>query len=162
MKIQILNCGGTLDKSYNPAREILEHTQTHLAEILDQARIKNLEIKTEEVFLKDSLKMQKKDFQKVAQACEKSTNKKILVIHGTSKMVESAKHTANKKLEKTIVFFGAMIPYEFKKTDAMFNFGFALAALQTLPHGVFITMNGQIFSYEEVKKNNTKAVFERI
>jgi len=160
MKIQILNCGGTIDKSYNPAREIFEHTKTHLPQILKQARIKNLEIETEELFLKDSLDMVEKDFQQVTEACEKSFFEKIIVMHGTSKMVESAKLVAAKKLEKVIVFFGAMIPYELAQTDAMFNLGFALAAVENLPNGVYIAMNGEVFPHDKVKKNGTEATFE--
>ncbi|MDD3066727.1 MAG: asparaginase domain-containing protein [Candidatus Gracilibacteria bacterium] len=160
MKIQIINCGGTIDKSYNPAREIFEHTETHFSAMLNQARIKQLEIQAKELFLKDSLDMTEEDFEKITEACEKSTCERILIMQGTSKMVETSKHIASKKLAKTIVFFGAMIPYELAQTDAMFNFGFALAAVEMLPNGVYIAMNGQIFPHDKVKKNGTEATFE--
>ena len=161
MGILFLNCGGTIDKTYDPAAEIFLHAKTHLPEIFARARISpEIKISMRELFLKDSLDMKKKDFEKVAKNCENSAEKKILVMHGTSKMVESAKLVAQKNLAKTVVFFGAMIPFEIGNSDAMFNFGFALAAVQNLPRGVFVAMNGKIFPAAIVQKNSTEATFE--
>jgi len=54
---------------------------------------------------------------------------------------------------------GAMIPYEIANSDALFNLGFACGIAQTLPHGVYIAMNGQIFNWDNVKKNRSAGVF---
>ena len=74
-------------------------------------------------------------------------------------MVETAKSLEDIK-DKTIVLMGAMQPARFKKTDAIFNSGFALAAAQILEYGVYITMNGMVFHSDNVKKNIDLGKFE--
>ena len=74
-------------------------------------------------------------------------------------MVETAKSLEDIK-DKTIVLTGAMQPARFKKSDAIFNSGFALAAVQILEHGVYITMNGMVFRSDNVKKNIDLGKFE--
>jgi L-asparaginase len=64
------------------------------------------------------------------------------------------------QLPKTIVLTGAMIPYEVKNSDALFNFGFACGIAQALPHGVYIAMNGRIFTWDKVRKNRGLGQFE--
>ena len=63
-------------------------------------------------------------------------------------------------LAKTIVLTGAMIPYEVAGSDALFNLGVAVGIAQTLPHGVYVTMNGRVFGWDAVKKNRAAGVFE--
>ena len=159
-RLQLINCGGTIDKTYNPAREVFEHTHTHMDQILSQARVERMGISVQELFLKDSLDMTSGDFHLLVEACTVSEYERIMVMHGTSKMVESAWKVAERNLDKTIVFFGAMMPYELAQSDAMFNFGFALSAVQQLSHGVYVAMNGQVFLYDSVAKNEIEAVFE--
>ena len=63
---------------------------------------------------------------------------------------------------KTIVLTGAMIPYKFGSSDGLFNLGSALAFVQTLPHGVYIAMNGKYFQWNNVRKNRQTGEFEEI
>ena len=77
-------------------------------------------------------------------------------------MVETAVVLAKTVKDKTIVLTGAMIPYTFGSSDGMFNLGSALAFLQTLPHGVYIVMNGRYFNWDNVKKNKRTGVFEEL
>ena len=74
-------------------------------------------------------------------------------------MVETAKFLEDVK-EKTIVLTGAMQPARFKKTDAIFNSGFAYAAALSLENGVYIAMSGQIFNSNNVRKNIDLGKFE--
>ena len=74
---------------------------------------------------------------------------------------ETAEVLGAAQLPKTIVLTGAMIPYEVKNSDALFNFGFACGIAQTLPHGVYIAMNARIFTWDDVRKNRTEGVFEQ-
>jgi L-asparaginase len=131
--------------------------------MIKQARIPDLEIKIDELFLKDSLDMTDDDREKLAQACKKTEAKRIAVIHGTSKMIESAEYLVDKAAEeikdKIIVFFGALYPYEHRKTEAMFNLGAAIASCQLLRPGIYIVMNGRVFTYDKVKKNVEEAHF---
>lgn len=159
MPILLLNCGGTIDKSYNPTKEIFEHTKTHLPQIIAECRIFDTKLETKELFLKDSLDMTTEDFELLVKECEKSVHQKIIVMHGTSKMTKSAQLLAAKNLKKTVVFFGAMLPFELQVSDAKFDFGLAMAAVQTLPHGVYIAMNGKIFPHDCVLKDENNAIF---
>ena len=77
-------------------------------------------------------------------------------------MVETAVLLADKALDKTIVLTGAMVPYVFEKTDSLFNLGSAFAAVQSMPYGVYICMNGKIFTADNVIKNREEGLFERI
>jgi L-asparaginase len=77
-------------------------------------------------------------------------------------MVETAKFLAKKIKNKTIVLTGAMLPYVFGSSDGLFNLGCALAFVQTLPHGVYITMNGKYFKWNDVRKNESAGIFEKL
>ena len=77
-------------------------------------------------------------------------------------MVETAKVLAEKVIDKTIVITGAMIPYKFGSSDGLFNLGSSLAFLQTLPYGVYISMNGRCFNWDNVRKNREIGEFEEI
>ena len=78
-------------------------------------------------------------------------------------MVETAKAIAQAELKnKTIILTGAMIPYAFgSSSDGFFNLGCALSYVQTLNKGVYITMQGQYFNWNEVVKNSEKGYFEK-
>jgi len=161
--IQIFLCGGTIDKTYDPAKEIFECKKTHIEEMIKQARIPDLDIKIDKLFLKDSLNMNDNDREDLLRACLDTQAKRIIVMHGTSKMIESAKYliekAGDKINDKTIVFFGALYPYEHRATEAMFNLGSAIVSSQLLAPGTYIVMNGRVFPYDEVKKNVEEAHF---
>ena len=56
-----------------------------------------------------------------------------------------------------------MIPYAFgSSSDGFFNLGCALSFAQSLSSGVYITMQGQYFFPNNVKKNKHKGIFEKI
>jgi len=77
-------------------------------------------------------------------------------------MVQTAEVLANEIKDKTIIITGAMVPYKFGSSDGLFNLGSALAFAQGLPHGVYISMNGKFFSWDNVRKNKMIGEFERI
>jgi L-asparaginase len=60
---------------------------------------------------------------------------------------------------KTIVLTGSMQPATLRASDAAFNVGFALAAVQCLPAGVYIAMNGQIFDPAKTEKDRVAGRF---
>ncbi len=76
-------------------------------------------------------------------------------------MVETAGVLGAAGLEKTIVLTGAMVPYIFNNSDAVFNLGCAVTAVQVLPRGVYIAMNGRVFPWDDVRKNRELGIFER-
>ena len=159
MSIKLLLTGGTIDKHYNQSNGELYFVNSHLPEILKIGR-NQAEINIEQLMLIDSLDMNDADREVINEACKKASQERILITHGTDTMVETADYLAKNKLRKTIVLVGAMIPYVFKGTDAVFNIGFALAAVQILSPGVYITMNGKVFEWDKVNKNRKIGVFE--
>ena len=98
----------------------------------------------------------------IAHRITKEPIKNIVVIHGTDTMVQTAqtikKHTPR---DKVVVITGAMLPFSIKESDAMFNFGGAFIAAQTLNPGIWISMNGHIFKSDDVEKNTMKGIFEK-
>lgn len=165
MSIKLLLTGGTIDKSYNESNGELDFTKTHMPELFELGR-NRADLNIEQLMLKDSLQMDDSDRQDILNACTKTVEDKIIITHGTDTMVDTAtvlgEAVADQKPDKTIVLVGAMVPFVFKHSDAMFNMGFALASVQTLDHGVYITMNGKIFDWDNVVKNKEKGVFEAI
>ncbi len=158
MTLRILATGGTFDKHYDEIAGKLTFAQSHLPDVINRARL-TLPTELEIVAMLDSLEMQDSDRSNVLAACQRATETAIVIVHGTDTMRETAHVIGNANLAKTIVLTGAMIPYEIANSDAFFNLGLACGVAQTLPHGVYIAMNGQIFNWDNVKKNRSAGVF---
>jgi L-asparaginase len=157
--MKVLITGGTLDKQYNPLNGELVFNQSSVMDMLAQSR-NTLKIDLDTLMLKDSLEMSDDDRLHILQACNACEDNQIIITHGTDTMVESAQTIAVQlNPNKTVVLLGAMIPYQFKGSDALFNLGCAMTAVQILPAGVYITMNGQVFDYREVQKNRALGEF---
>jgi L-asparaginase len=156
--IKIFVTGGTFDKEYNELNGALYFKKTHLHEMLELGR-SQLIVDIETLMMKDSLEMSDDDRNSIVQRCFESNEDKILITHGTDTMVKTAKLLAAKINSKTIVLTGAMIPYKFGSSDGLFNLGSALSFLQSLPHGIYIAMNGNIFSWDNVKKTKELGLF---
>ena len=159
MKIRLFVTGGTIDKQYNELTGKLDLETTWVPDMLSQGRCR-LDITVETLLLKDSLDMIDEDRQLIAEKCAQCDESRIIITHGTDTMPETAGVLGNESNDKTIVLLGAMIPYSVDNSDALFNLGFAVAAVQTLPSGVYITMNGKIFTWDNVMKNKAAGVFE--
>jgi len=153
--------GGTFDKEYNELNGELYFKQTHLAEMLNLGRSRvPAEITT--LMMVDSLQMTDEQRSAVAQACLNAREERLVVTHGTDTMVETAKVIAQRISGKTVVLTGAMIPWKFGSSDGLFNLGSALAFAQSLPHGVYLSMNGRCFAWDNVRKNKAKGEFETL
>jgi len=159
--IRILITGGTIDKEYDPLTGELTFSKSHLSNILSQVRCKARFV-LEEVMLKDSLQMISSDREVILKRCVDCQENKIIVTHGTDTMVETGLILGSRIKGKTVVLVGAMIPYAFGASDALFNLGWAFAAVQALRHGVYIAMNGKIFFWDNVRKNKESGEFERL
>lgn len=106
--------------------------------------------------------MNDNDRAMILEKCKATKEERILITHGTDTMVETAQVLGKSISNKTIVLTGAMVPFSFGKTDALFNLGTALAAVQILSNGVFIAMGGKIFPWDNVRKNKEIGEFENI
>jgi len=159
--IQVFVTGGTFDKDYNFINGELYFKDTHLDAMFDRGRCTlNIDIKT--LMMIDSLEMNEADRDIIVHNCKRSAADKIIITHGTDTMVETAKILAQANIaDKTIVLTGAMIPYAFgTSSDGFFNLGSALAFCQILRPGVYISMNGRFFKWDNVKKNRSTGYFE--
>ncbi|MEB0137814.1 MULTISPECIES: asparaginase domain-containing protein [unclassified Undibacterium] len=158
MTLRILATGGTFDKHYDELAGKLSFAASHLPEVLQRARL-TIPVELEVCMLMDSLEMNDSHRQSILQACVDAPEAALVIIHGTDTLRETAEVLGAAKIDKTIVFTGAMIPYEIANSDALFNLGFACAAAQMLPAGVHVAMNGKIFPWHDVQKNRSAGVF---
>jgi L-asparaginase len=158
MSLRIIATGGTFDKHYDAVKGVLGFGKTHLPQVLVQARV-TLPITVQELMLLDSLDMGDADRERILQACNDAREERIVIIHGTDTMRETAEVLGLARLAKTIVLTGAMVPYEVAESDALFNAGFAIGVVQQLPQGVYIAMNGQLFSWNNVVKDRAAGRF---
>ena len=159
--MKIFVTGGTFDKDYDEKNGKLYFKDTHMSEILNLGRSK-VKVNIETLMMIDSLDMKETDRRLIVDSCESTNEKNIIVTHGTDTMTETAKKVGEKNLQKTIVLTGAMIPYKFGTSDGLFNIASALAYVQTLSSGVYVAMNGRVFTYDNVIKNKETGVFEEI
>ena len=153
--------GGTFDKEFNEINGELFFKETNLYELLELGR-SQLDVKIETLMMIDSLKMSKNDRNYIVNKCKNEKTNRIIITHGTDTMVETAKILAENIKDKTIILTGAMIPIKFGSSDGLFNLGSALSFIQTLEKGVYITMNGRYFPWDNVHKNKKLGIFERI
>lgn len=159
MSLRIIATGGTFDKQYDPLTGQLVFGDSVLPAALARARI-TLPVQFEPLLALDSLDLQDHHRQQIRAACTRSEESRIVVVHGTDTMRETAEILGHAGLAKTIVLTGAMVPYRIAGSDALFNLGFACAAASLCEHGVYIAMNGQIFPWRGVRKNRAAGVFE--
>ena len=158
MKLKILCTGGTFDKVYYDALSDYQIGEPQVEWILAQAKV-NFDYEIESILKKDSLDITDEDRKHIVEKVQAEPCANIVITHGTDTMVETAQ-ALNNITDKTIVLVGAMQPARFKDSDAVFNIGFATAAASVLSPGIYIAMNGQLFSAYEVKKNRDAGRFE--
>jgi len=157
--IRIIITGGTFDKHYDELRGSLTFKDTHLPEILKFVRC-TVPIELELNQLIDSLDMQTNNRLSILESCRRAAEERIVITHGTDTMAETADVLGKADLAKTIVMTGAMVPYMVSNSDAVFNLGCALMAVQVMPRGVYIAMNGRLFTWDDVQKNKALGVFQ--
>ena len=161
MAVRIFITGGTFDKEYNEITGQLFFKDTHMHDLLEMGRCRvPVEIRT--LMMIDSLEMTDEDRDLIVHQCANADEDRIIITHGTDTMSDTAKILAQKITDKTIVLTGAMIPIKFGSSDGLFNLGSALAFAQTLPHGVYVAMNGRYFHWDNVRKNKQTGMFEEV
>jgi len=158
MKLHVITTGGTIDKVYFDAKSEYEVGEPQVLEIFRDAHV-TFDFTLESVLRKDSLELTDADRQLIRARIEACADNRILVTHGTDTMVETAKALAGIS-GKTIVLTGSMQPARFKGGDAVFNIGVAVGAVQSLPPGVYVAMNGRVFDPRRARKNRERNCFE--
>jgi len=159
--IQIFITGGTFDKEYNFITGQLYFKDTHVPKLLEQGR-SNVPVDIKTLMMIDSQDMTDEDREIIIHNCKRTGYDKIVITHGTDTMVKTAGVLAKAGIkDKTIVLTGAMIPIAFgNSSDGFFNLGSSLAFAQVLPPGVYISMNGRYYDWDNVYKNRQTGFFE--
>ncbi|MDZ7272150.1 MAG: asparaginase domain-containing protein [candidate division KSB1 bacterium] len=160
-RIKILTTGGTIDKIYFDRKSEFQVGDPQIAEVLSEANVV-VDYEIQQLMRKDSLDMTDEDRRLIRQAVESDTaHRHFLITHGTDTMIETAR-TLQGIPGKVIVLTGAMQPARFRLTDAVFNIGCAFMAVQIMPPGVYIVMNGRVFYPDNTVKNVPLNRFEEV
>lgn len=156
----ILTTGGTIDKVYFDAKSRYAVGDPQIEEVLRQAHV-SLRYRIQPLMRKDSLEMDTGDRERIRETIRAAPEDRILVTHGTDTMTETGRFLSGIP-GKTIVLTGALLPARFRDNDALFNIGFALAAMQVLGEGVYIAMNGRLYDPHRVRKDRDRNRFVEI
>lgn len=155
--VAVVTTGGTIDKAYFDALSAYHVGETVVAKLLSIAQVTQ-PYRIVELLRKDSLELTEADRVSLRDTVAALEEQHVVVTHGTDTMAESAQALAS-IAGKTIVLTGALAPARFAESDAPFNLGMAFAAAQTLPAGVYITMNGRVIRGDKARKDRQQARF---
>ena len=151
LKLKIFTVGGTIDKIYFDEKSTYEVGPPNIDTVLRDLAL-NIDYSVTSLMQKDSLEMDDNDRRLVLEQVQAASEDRIIITHGTDTMTRTASSLAGVK-DKTVVLTGALQPALFKNSDAMFNIGCAIGAVQVLPPNVYIAMNGQVFTHDNVVKD---------
>ncbi|MCW5580133.1 MAG: asparaginase [Luteimonas sp.] len=157
-ELLIVTTGGTIDKIYFDDKSDYQIGDPQIGRMLDELGVA-FRFSVIPILRKDSLHLDEADRELVRATIAAQPARHVLVTHGTDSMIATAKVLASIP-GKTIVLTGALSPARFRGSDAEFNIGTAVGAVQSLPEGVYIAMNGRIWDPAKVRKNVDANRFE--
>ena len=160
MNLHIITTGGTIDKIYFDAKSDYQVGEPVIGELLDTMGV-SFPYTVESALRKDSLDLNDDDRAHIRRLVEACSEPRVLITHGTDGMVATGQALTGLR-GKTIVLTGALQPAAFKSSDAIFNIGCAIGALQAADAGVYIAMNGRLFGIDNVRKNLDANRFETL
>lgn len=156
--LTIVTTGGTIDKIYFDDLSTYQIGEPEIGRILTAFGV-GFSFDVIPLMRKDSLHLTDEDRELIRQTVEAQSADHVLITHGTDTMVDTAKVLANIP-GKTIVLTGALNPARFQQSDAVFNIGCAIGAVQMAPQGVYIAMSGRVWDPFKVRKNRDANRFE--
>lgn len=156
----IITTGGTIDKIYFDDKSHYQIGEPQISQILHAMHVA-FDFEVTALMRKDSLHIGDRERQLIRATADAADTRHILITHGTDTMVETARVLADVE-DKTIVLTGALNPARFRDSDAIFNIGCAVGAVQCLPPGVYIAMNGKVWDPDHVHKNRRENRFEPV
>ena len=160
MNLHIITTGGTIDKIYFDAKSDFQVGDPVIGELLERMQV-GFSYTVESALRKDSLDLTDEDRALIRQSAENCAEECVLITHGTDGMVATGEALLG-IADKRIVLTGALQPAAFYQSDAIFNVGCAIGAVQSKPPGVYIAMNGQVFDIGNVVKNIAANRFEAL
>jgi L-asparaginase len=159
-ELLIITTGGTIDKIYFDDKSDYQIGEPQISLILNAMNVA-FEFQVSALMRKDSLHLSDADRQLIRAEVSSSSRDHVLITHGTDTMIETA--AVLDDLEgKIIVLTGSLNPARFRDSDAVFNIGCAVGAVQSLEPGVYIAMNGRVWRPKEVRKNVSENRFESL
>ena len=156
----IIGTGGTFDKDYQLTDGSLVFGASCIPTLIQEARVTSTH-RFISLLKKDSLELTLTDRMQLLEACRTATESRIVIVHGTDTMTETAAFLQQAIADKTIILTGAMRPHAFGHSDASFNLGYAIACAQHLASGIYIAMQGECFTAGQVLKDKARALFVR-
>lgn len=160
MFIRFITTGGTIDKIYFDELSQFEVGDSQVRHVLTEALV-GFDYDVVPMMQKDSLELTDADRQQLHDFVANDDAERYVITHGTDTMPQTADALAD-LTDKTIVLTGALSPARFRSTDAVFNVGMAVAAVQVAAPGVYIAMSGRVFAAGEVRKNRAENRFENL
>ena len=157
-ELLVVTTGGTIDKVYFDDKSDFQVGEPQIGRILEELGVA-FRFRVIPILRKDSLHIDDADRELLRATIAAQPARHVLVTHGTDTMVETARALAP-LVDRTIVLTGALNPARFRGSDAEFNVGTAVGAVQSLPPGVYIAMNGRIWDPLKVRKNVAANRFE--
>ncbi len=150
-RIKILTTGGTIDKVYFDEKSNYEVGAPQIGQVLERSDV-IFDYSIATLCHKDSLDLTDEDRRRILDAIRNDEHRLFIVTHGTDTMAQTAKMLQDIP-DKVVVLTGASQPARFRGSNAIFNIGCAVAAVQILSPGVYVAMNGRIFDADKVRKN---------
>ena len=155
MSILIIQTGGTIDKIYPKS---INGGGVEIGDAAVHRILSNKELSVDYRIIsackKDSTQLNENDRKNILNICQKSSEEQIIITHGTDTILDTAKFLSIIE-NKTIVLTGSFLPHAFKNSDAEFNIGMAISAVQTLNSGIYVSLNGIIASHNELQRDNS-------
>ena len=162
MSIRVIATGGTIDDlDHDCIEDMPEHHESLIPDALEQACV-TADVVVEVLMQKDSRIVTDEDRELMAEACRRCPEDQIVLTHGTYSLEHTARYLGPLEIPRTIVLIGAMVPLNKERSDALFNIGAGITAAQLLPHGVYVTMQGKVFGWDNVTKNRNVMRFEAL
>lgn len=159
--MRIINTGGTFNKRYDPIKgELFVPNDDCAVETILKSLV--IDIPVSGIVYKDSLEMNDQDRKVLADAIAQCDEKTVIVVHGTDTMDLSAAYIDTLKLDKTVVFTGAMVPFSIDPLEATANLSMAMGYARNAKDGVYIVIQGVMNSFKQVKKNKSVGKFEYV
>ncbi|WJI17559.1 asparaginase domain-containing protein [Pseudoxanthomonas winnipegensis] len=154
----IVTTGGTIDKIYFDDKSDYQVGEPQIGRILKELGVA-FRFTVIPIIRKDSLHITDADRELLRATIAAQSARHVLITHGTDSMVQTAQALASLE-DRVIVLTGALNPAGFRGSDAEFNIGCAVGAVQSAPEGVWIAMNGRIWDPRHVRKNVAANRFE--
>jgi len=160
VEITFITVGGTIDKVYYDAKSRYEVGDSIIDQVLRQGEV-GFDYRVVALMRKDSLEMTDADRALIRATIEAHDHRRFVITHGTDTMVETALSLGGLD-DRIIALTGALNPARFQISDAAFNIGMAVATVQSMAAGVYVTMNGRVFDPRNVRKNRERNCFESL